>query len=94
MRCLRATIDRGGEDRIPAVGPLRSRPGTEPEPSRGYRPAAWRMAQTVEVTAAAPLVDTRSPALSSLVDDRRVQDLPINGRNVIKLAVTLPASSA
>ena len=48
------------------------------------------LAQTVEVTAAAPLVDTRSPALSSLVDDRRVQDLPINGRNVIKLAVTLP----
>ena len=30
------------------------------------------VAQTVEVTAAAPLVDTRSPALSSLVDDRRV----------------------
>jgi hypothetical protein len=48
------------------------------------------VAQTVDVTAAAPLVDTRSPALSSLVDDRRVQDLPINGRNVIKLAVTLP----
>lgn len=48
------------------------------------------LTQTVEVTSAAPLVDTRSPALSSLVDDRRVQDLPINGRNVIGLAVTLP----
>jgi len=48
------------------------------------------LSQTVEVTAMAPLVDTRSPALSSLVDDRRVQDLPINGRNVIGLAVTLP----
>jgi hypothetical protein len=48
------------------------------------------LAQTVEVMAAAPLVDTRSPSLSSLVDDRRVQDLPINGRNVIGLAVTLP----
>jgi hypothetical protein len=48
------------------------------------------LAQTVEVSAAAPLVDTRSPALSSLVDDRRVQDLPINGRNVIRLAITLP----
>jgi hypothetical protein len=46
--------------------------------------------QTVEVTATAPLVDTRSPALSSLVDDRRVVDLPLNGRNVINLAVTLP----
>ncbi|MBI4875924.1 MAG: TonB-dependent receptor [Acidobacteria bacterium] len=48
------------------------------------------LSQTVEVRAAAPLVDTRSPALSSLVDDRRVQDLPINGRNVIGLAMTLP----
>lgn len=48
------------------------------------------LAQTVEVTAAAPLVDTRSPSLSSRVDDRRVQDLPLNGRNVIALAITLP----
>jgi len=48
------------------------------------------LTQTVEVTAAAVLVDTRSPALSRLVDDRRIQDLPINGRNVIGLAVTVP----
>jgi hypothetical protein len=48
------------------------------------------LAQSVEVTTAAPLVDTRSPALSGLVDDRRVVDLPLNGRNVISLAATLP----
>ena len=49
-----------------------------------------QMAETVEVSAVAPLVDTRSPAISSLVDDRRVVDLPLNGRNVINLAATLP----
>ncbi|HEU0142730.1 MAG TPA: carboxypeptidase-like regulatory domain-containing protein [Bryobacteraceae bacterium] len=49
-----------------------------------------RVSETVEVTASALLVDTLSPALSSLVDDRRVVDLPLNGRNVISLASTLP----
>jgi hypothetical protein len=48
------------------------------------------LTQTVEVTGSAPLVDTRSPALSGLVDDQRVVDLPLNGRNVIALAATLP----
>jgi hypothetical protein len=49
-----------------------------------------QVSETMEVTATALLVDTRSPALSSLVDDRRVVDLPLNGRNVISLAATLP----
>src|SRR5947208_1714476 len=46
--------------------------------------------QAVTVTGEAPLVDTRSPTLSGLVDDRRVVDLPLNGRNVIQLAATIP----
>ena len=46
--------------------------------------------ETVTVNAEVPLVDTRSATLSGLVDDRRVVDLPLNGRNVIGLAVTLP----
>ena len=49
-----------------------------------------QVSETVEVSATALLVDTRSPALSSLVDDRRVVDLPLNGRNVISLAATVP----
>ena len=49
-----------------------------------------QIAESVEVTGTAPLVDTRSPTLSGLVDDRRVVDLPLNGRNVISLAATLP----
>ena len=44
----------------------------------------------VNVDGAAPLVDTVSPTLSGLVDDRRVVDLPLNGRNVIALARILP----
>jgi len=44
----------------------------------------------VTVGASAPLVDTVSPELSGLIDDRRVVDLPLNGRNVIGLAAILP----
>lgn len=44
----------------------------------------------VDVGAAAPLVDTESSALSGLIDDRRVVDLPLNGRNIMSLAGLLP----
>src|SRR2546423_411306 len=44
----------------------------------------------VTVGAQAPLVDTNTSTLSGLVDDRRIVDLPLNGRNVIGLARNLP----
>jgi hypothetical protein len=42
------------------------------------------------VTSTATLVNTTSATLSSLVDDRRVQDLPLNGRNIMNLTEILP----
>jgi hypothetical protein len=44
----------------------------------------------VNVTSAATLVDTTSSTLSGLVDDNRMVDLPLNGRNVMSLAALLP----
>ena len=44
----------------------------------------------IAVTAAATLVNTTNSTLSGLVDDRRVQDLPLSGRNVVALARILP----
>lgn len=49
-----------------------------------------KLEEQVTVTGTAPLVDTTSPTLSGLIDDRRVVDLPLNGRNVIALARILP----
>jgi len=44
----------------------------------------------ITVSSQAVLVNTTNQTLSALVDDRRVQDLPLNGRNVMGLAGTLP----
>ncbi len=48
------------------------------------------IAQEVTVTAAAPLVDATNSSVGQVVDPRRVQDLPINGRQFANLAATLP----
>ena len=48
----------------------------------------------VTVTAEAPLVNTRDVQIGGLVDDRRVTDLPLNGRNTYDLAAILPGVSS
>jgi outer membrane receptor protein involved in Fe transport len=49
--------------------------------------------EQVTVTAEAPLVESRSATMGTLIDERRVVDLPTNGRNVISLASLLPGVS-
>ena len=49
-----------------------------------------QITETVTVTGQAVQVDTRSTTVGTLVDDRRIQDLPLNGRNVIDLATLAP----
>jgi hypothetical protein len=46
--------------------------------------------QTVVVTTEAPLVDTTSGALGGLVNEQKVSDLPLNGRNYIDLSLLQP----
>ena len=50
-----------------------------------------QLTETVTVTGQATQVDTRSTTIGTLVDDRRIQDLPLNGRNIIDLATLAPA---
>src|SRR6266849_1738616 len=47
-------------------------------------------AQEVTVTGEAPIVNTTTSSLGSLVDDQRVADLPLNGRNYIDLTLIQP----
>lgn len=44
----------------------------------------------VVVQGEAPLVETTSTALASLVDDKKIRDLPLNGRSFEQLAVLQP----
>src|SRR2546426_9403149 len=46
--------------------------------------------QTVVVTEEAPLVNTTSGSLGGLVDERKVAELPLNGRNFMDLTLLQP----
>jgi len=43
------------------------------------------VSQSIEVTAAAPLLQTENASLSQVVSARSVEELPLNGRNVLNL---------
>lgn len=46
--------------------------------------------QTVEVTAANPIIDTSTSAVGDVVVGRQLTDLPLNGRNFTDLAALVP----
>lgn len=48
------------------------------------------LTQTVTVVGEAPLVDTRSATSGTLIDDKRITQLPLNGRNVVNFATLIP----
>jgi hypothetical protein len=49
--------------------------------------------ESVEVTAATPLLQTDTATLSSTVTSHAVQDLPLNGRNFVQLAQQVPGAN-
>ena len=49
-----------------------------------------RSAKGCEVVGEAPLVDSGSATLGKVVENRRIQELPLNGRNALALAMFTP----
>src|ERR1700731_2734244 len=49
-----------------------------------------QLSEKVTITGEAPLVESTTSALSSLVDDRTIRDLPLNGRSYDNLALVQP----
>jgi hypothetical protein len=49
-------------------------------------------AETVEVSGAAPLIDSSTASLGSVVDRRTVQEIPLNGRHFIDLSLLTPGT--
>ena len=46
--------------------------------------------QTINVTAEAPLLQTQSASLGSTIEGRLVQEMPLNGRNIMNLVALAP----
>jgi outer membrane receptor protein involved in Fe transport len=47
--------------------------------------------ETVEITSASPVINTDSPEISSVIDNRQIEDTPINGRdNIFGLLALAP----
>jgi hypothetical protein len=51
------------------------------------------VAEQVEVIGRAPLLDNVSSTLGQVVDNKKIVDLPLNGRNIFTLQNTIPGSS-
>jgi Carboxypeptidase regulatory-like domain/TonB dependent receptor len=49
------------------------------------------VAQTVEVTAQTPLLDTQTSDLGQVVEQRKATELPLNGRNIFNLTAVAPS---
>jgi outer membrane receptor protein involved in Fe transport len=47
-------------------------------------------AESIEVVGEAPLVDSASATVGKVVENRRINDLPLNGRNVLALVLLTP----
>ena len=48
------------------------------------------VSETVVVTAAAPLIEKSTSQISTLIDAKQIEDLPLNGRNFTQLATLAP----
>ena len=51
-----------------------------------------QVTETVSVQAAAPLVETRSPGIGQVIENERIEALPLNGRNPVDL-ITLAGAA-
>ncbi len=53
-----------------------------------------QVTETVEVTSEAPLLQTESASLGQVIEQRKANELPLNGRNIFNLIVVSPAAVA
>lgn len=49
--------------------------------------------QSVEVTSAAPLIQTGTSSIQTSVDQKQIRDLPLNGRNPLQLTTLTPGTA-
>jgi hypothetical protein len=52
-----------------------------------------QVGETVQISGTPPLLESQSSVLGSVIQERQVQDLPLNGRNFVQLAILSPGVS-
>lgn len=55
-----------------------------------FRLQVGDVTESVEVAATAPLLESQSSSLGNVIDEKRVAELPLNGRNFVQLAILSP----
>src|SRR3989441_6654040 len=51
------------------------------------------LTETLEVVAHAPLIQTENAAISTVIENRAIVELPLNGRNYLQLASLIPGAT-
>ena len=51
-----------------------------------------QISEAIEITGEAPLTDTESASVGTVIDNRKVQDIPLNGRQFYSLALLVPGT--
>ena len=51
------------------------------------------ISETLEVKAGAPLIQTENAAISTVIENRAIVELPLNGRNYLQLASLIPGAT-
>ena len=78
-----------GVPRLPAD---RDRPAGQCQPRHQRHAALGQLSETVSVEASAPLVETRNPSIGGVIENERIEELPLNGRNSADLIVIAGAA--
>ena len=74
--------------KIESVKALRVETGAQVR--QNFQLPVGEITETVEVSAAAVALNTENPTVGGVIENKRIVELPLNGRNVTQLAVLVP----
>ncbi|MBM4075537.1 MAG: carboxypeptidase regulatory-like domain-containing protein, partial [Planctomycetes bacterium] len=55
--------------------------------------AVGNVAEVIEVTGGAPVLETESTSVGTVIENKRIVELPLNGRNYLQLASLIPGAT-
>ncbi len=62
-------------------------------PSLNFTLAVGNVSEIIEVTGGAPVLETESTSVGTVIENKRIVELPLNGRNYLQLASLIPGAT-